>query len=103
MRCILTGQGTFVSSSGDQYEGEWQDNMRHGKGTQLSTADGSIYHGTYVMGIKEGPGTTTYLNGDRFQGDFRVDHARGQGTYILQVGGGGGAKEETVKVRVFGF
>lgn len=74
--------------------------MRHGKGTQISTLDGSIYHGIFIMGIKQGLGTTTYLNGDKFQGSFQLDHPRGAGTYELQVGG---KKEEKIKVRVFGF
>jgi hypothetical protein len=88
-----------VDASGDQYEGDWRDNVRHGHGTQLSTDDGSIYTGQYIMGIKHGPGSTTYLNGNRFEGNYVLDHSRGVGSYTLNVGTGG----EKVKLRVFGY
>ena len=38
------GFGTFVSSSGDEYEGEWKDNKQNGKGKKKSP-HGDIYEG----------------------------------------------------------
>ena len=43
LRGKMHGQGTFTWQSGDKYEGEWQNDMAHGKGAQIR-ADGSVAH-----------------------------------------------------------
>ena len=97
----FTGFGLFVSHTGDQYEGDFKDNVRHGKGTQLDTLDGSIYHGNFVMGSKEGPGSITYLSGNQFTGQFKYDHPRGVGSYKLVFGKD--MEKDIVNLRVFGY
>lgn len=97
---VRAGFGTFVSSTGDQYEGDWKDNLRHGHGTQLYTEDGSIFTGHYVSGVRHGAGQVTYLNGNRFTGHFVMDHMRGMGSYLLNVGKG---ENDRLKLKVFGY
>jgi hypothetical protein len=97
---VSSGFGTFVSSKGDQYEGDWMNNLRHGRGTQLHTDDGSIFNGQFVMGVRHGPGHVTFLNGNRYSGHFVMDHTRGVGSYLLHVGQG---EKDKLKVRVFGY
>ena len=31
---LRNGYGTFTTSNGEKYEGEWKDNYKHGKGVQ---------------------------------------------------------------------
>ena len=38
------GFGTFVSLSGEKYEGEWKDDKRNGKG-KVKRPDGDLYEG----------------------------------------------------------
>ncbi len=40
---------------GDKYEGDWQDDKRHGNGT-LTCSDGSIYEGDYKDDERHGNG-----------------------------------------------
>ena len=42
-----------------EYQGEWLDGMRHGKGT-LTYKNGSIYEGEWQRGMKWGHGKMTY-------------------------------------------
>ena len=53
---IENGQGTYTSSDGDKYVGEFKDGKQHGQGT-LTTTDGQ----KYVGGWKDG-GTTWSRN-----------------------------------------
>ena len=41
--------------NGDDYEGEWKNNMADGEGT-LRTADGTKYKGHFVKGKEDGKG-----------------------------------------------
>jgi hypothetical protein len=81
--------------------------VRHGRGTQLYTVDGSIYSGQFVMGLRHGPGAVMHLNGNRFEGTFANDHARGIGRFLLHVGRAHGADDggagEVVRLRVYGY
>lgn len=42
--------------NGDVYEGEWQEDRRHGPGTNFF-ANGDIFVGQYVLDQREGLGT----------------------------------------------
>ncbi|XP_010598160.2 MORN repeat-containing protein 3 isoform X2 [Loxodonta africana] len=43
--------------NGDRYMGEWKDDMRHGKGTQIWKKKGAIYEGDWKLGKRDGYGT----------------------------------------------
>ena len=53
--------------------------------------------------MRHGPGELTYLNGNRYEGVWDRDKIVGRGKYKLLVGTGKGGKEDTVKMRVFGY
>lgn len=54
--------GTYTSTNGNKYVGEWKDNKYHGRGTY------------------------TYANGDKYVGEFEDNKYHGQGTYTIADG-----------------
>ncbi|KAM4763789.1 MORN repeat-containing protein 3 isoform 2-T3 [Cyanocitta cristata] len=48
---------TIYAVNGDQYTGEWLDNLKHGKGTQLWKNTGAIYSGDWKFGKRDGYGS----------------------------------------------
>ncbi len=49
------GTATCTYMNGSQYEGEWVNFKRHGKG-KFTSADGSVYEGDWVNDKREGDG-----------------------------------------------
>jgi hypothetical protein len=100
------GYGTYLYSSGLQYNGEWKNGKRHGQGI-LTYPDGSEYSGgwkndrmhgqgikiynsdrlyrkytgAWENGNKQGIGTAMYLGGEQYSGDWRNGRMHGQGSY----------------------
>ncbi|KAL7986648.1 hypothetical protein Chor_012931 [Crotalus horridus] len=48
---------TVYAVNGDRYIGEWLDNIKHGKGTQIWKKSGAIYSGDWKFGKRDGFGT----------------------------------------------
>uniref|UniRef100_A0A8C5UHB5 MORN repeat-containing protein 3 n=1 Tax=Malurus cyaneus samueli TaxID=2593467 RepID=A0A8C5UHB5_9PASS len=48
---------TIYAVNGDQYTGEWLDNLKHGKGTQIWKNTGAIYSGDWKFGKRDGHGS----------------------------------------------
>ena len=40
------GRGTYTAQNGEKYNGEWQNDQRHGKG-KFSTPSGLLYEGEW--------------------------------------------------------
>ena len=49
-------KGSYKSSTGYSYEGEWKDNLKHGFG-KFTYTDGKVYEGDFANNKKEGKGT----------------------------------------------
>ena len=45
---------TVYAVNGDNYKGEWEHNLKHGKGTQYWKKSGAIYDGDWVEGLRHG-------------------------------------------------
>ena len=75
------GQGTFTFADGDKYVGEFKDGDQNGQGTFTST-NGDKYVGEYKNGERNGQGTSTRANGDKYVGEFKGGKPNGQGSYI---------------------
>ncbi len=54
----------FVSKNGDEYEGEWENGKKHGKGT-YKYCNGRVYEGSFKNGKKHGFGTYTFSDGSK--------------------------------------
>ncbi|PRP78393.1 morn motif-containing protein [Planoprotostelium fungivorum] len=73
------GQGKFVWRTGDHYEGEFKNDLQHGRGI-YTWSDGSV---TRLICL----GTYTWAyNGERYEGEFREDKIHGQGTFFYDNG-----------------
>lgn len=84
-----TGKAKCISNSiwgYDTYEGDFQDDMHHGKGT-MAYADGDKYVGQWKDGSYYGQGTMTYADGDKYVGQWKYDMRHGQGTMTYADGG----------------
>ena len=64
-----------------QYEGEWMDDMKHGKGT-FYYKNGNKYSGQFSNNLRNGYGIMYYSNGDKYEGDWKFNKKNGFGIYI---------------------
>ncbi len=72
--------GTFISTNGEKYVGEFKDNKQNGQGT-TTFANGNKYVGEYKDGKRNGHGTAIFADGDKYVGEFKNSEFHGQGTY----------------------
>lgn len=76
------GRGTWVSED-EWYEGEWQEDRRHGEGFQ-SWKDGRTYRGQFRHGKFEGHGRMEWLSSEglaSYEGQYMDDLKHGAGVY----------------------
>ena len=59
--------GVCRLANGDQYCGEWRDDVQHGPGT-CTYAQGGKYRGQWHHGLRHGQGSCAYHNGDTYKG-----------------------------------
>ena len=77
--------GEVKFSSGDKYNGGWNDQWYHGEGI-YTNLDGSKYVGEYKNGKQHGKGTYTHLNGDKYVGEYKNGKKHGKGTFTFKNG-----------------
>lgn len=73
-----TGEGKYLLSSGEKYEGNFDSDMMNGKGT-YHFINGDVYEGDLVNNKMEGQGVYTYANGDKYVGSFKNGLRDGEG------------------------
>ncbi len=88
--CPATGYrhncyGTLTYANGAKYEGEFQNNMPHGRGVG-TFYDGDKYVGEFKDGKFNGQGTYTFANGNKYVGEYKDGKYNGQGTYTFASG-----------------
>jgi len=69
---VMNDQGTYTSSSGSQYVGEWKNGDWNGQGT-FTWSDGDTYVGEFKNGSSHGQGTLTYKDGRKYEGEWKDD------------------------------
>ncbi|ORC84508.1 putative phosphatidylinositol-4-phosphate 5-kinase-like protein, partial [Trypanosoma theileri] len=83
----LNGYGKYYYfPSGDIYEGEWESDMKHGKGT-YTYASGDRYEGEWYRGKKHNRGTYLFANGDKYVGFWKDDKIHGYGVFTIKNSG----------------
>jgi hypothetical protein len=50
-------------------------------------ADGGVYHGQWLNGVKDGSGVYAYASGARYEGEWRANAKHGRGVYTFPRGG----------------
>lgn len=68
-----------------QYEGEWRDDVKHGKGS-LYYENGDKFEGQFARGQRSGYGVMEYANGDKYEGDWKLNRRNGFGIYLSAPG-----------------
>lgn len=76
------GKGTWKSTHGDCYEGNWVNGEFHGEGT-YRYANGNFYNGGWKEGKQDGQGIFLSHNGDSYEGEWKQGkmHGKGMGKY----------------------
>ena len=67
-------------AEGDEYEGDWLDNQRHGRGT-LRLAAGGSYEGGFDKGRRAGQGLALHADGSSYEGEWTDDVPHGVGNH----------------------
>ena len=71
-RNLRDGFGTYhYSSTREIYEGEWLNDLWHGRGKYFVVTGEVTINGTWDKGILNGQAEVIHGNGDRFVGTFR--------------------------------
>ncbi|CBY31602.1 unnamed protein product [Oikopleura dioica] len=74
------GKGKWVSKSGYEYDGEWDEDVIQGSGT-MNLPDGSKYSGIFESGKYQGKGTLTWKDGSSYSGPFIQNKPSGDGIF----------------------
>jgi radial spoke head protein 1 len=64
------GFGKYFYVNGDTYEGEWQNHVRHGRGTYTYALTGTKYVGMWKSGKWDGHGELIHAN-HKYVGTFK--------------------------------
>jgi len=72
----------FCDTKGSLYDGEWVNDLQHGKGTELWDYNKIMYKGDFIEGQKTGKGRFEY-EGSTYDGDFVNGKFHGQGKYYF--------------------
>eukprot|EP00466_Bigelowiella_natans_P009427 jgi/Bigna1/79142/fgenesh1_pg.60_\ len=83
------GFGTQVWAKGNKYEGQWIEGFRHGRGTFWVKSGKKLrkqYTGNWSKGLKHGLGVFFYKNGDRYEGEWNNGVREGKGTLFSENG-----------------
>lgn len=71
----VTNMKAHTFKTGAVYKGQWQDNERHGYGTQ-TWSDGSTFCGQWKQNVATGIGRFTHSDGDLYIGQWQKKHGR---------------------------
>ncbi len=79
------GRGIGIFSNGEKYVGEFKDGKRNGQGI-YTWLIGARYVGEWRDNKRNGQGTLTLANGDKYVGEWRDGQLNGQGTHTFANG-----------------
>ena len=65
------GHGKYYYLNGNTYEGDWQNDKKHGKGRYVYYSTDEYYDGDWREGERHGKGEAGYAYGDVYVGDFK--------------------------------
>ncbi|CDW73917.1 UNKNOWN [Stylonychia lemnae] len=74
------GKGVIIYNTGRLYEGDWQNDQRHGHGFE-KYVNGNTYQGQYQDGKAHGKGIYIWKNGESFDGEWIMGAKEGYGIW----------------------
>ena len=80
------GRGTYFYSNGDVYSGTWQKNLKSNYGVYIKSNHVETYAGEWRNNSRNGRGCLIQRNGTRYVGYFRQDLRHGPGVSIRRNG-----------------
>jgi hypothetical protein len=80
-----SGIGIGIVEKKGIYEGEWKDNLRHGKG-KYTWANGDVYEGDFLEGKRSGYGRYLFVSGEKYEGEWKNDLREGKGVIYSKDG-----------------
>lgn len=76
------GNGKMMYDNGNEYDGQWKNNKRDGKGTTNYSPSGNVYTGTWKTGKRHGFGVFHIKKtGDIYRGNWAHGQKSGAGVY----------------------
>jgi hypothetical protein len=78
--------GVSYYTNGNKYEGQWVENLKHGRG-KMTYANGDVYEGDWVNDERCGPGVLLTISGDRYEGHWLKDKKEGLGRFYYRATG----------------
>ncbi|MBP3917663.1 MAG: hypothetical protein J6I50_00650 [Clostridia bacterium] len=81
----MEGTGKLEYSTGDVYEGAFENGVISGNGV-FRYANGDVYEGGFLNGGKNGQGVYKWFDGSTYTGEFSDDKKNGNGVYIWSDG-----------------
>lgn len=79
------GYGKWIGANGDVYEGQWVNGVKEGFGT-YTDADGHRYVGGFKGDCRDGQCTFTYFDGSTYEGSYVNDKKEGYGVFTYADG-----------------
>ncbi len=76
----MDGKGTYIWKNGDRYIGSFKSAKRNGFGI-FYRVSGDVYEGNYVDDKREGRGKNTSPNGSFYYGEYKNGERHGQGEF----------------------
>ncbi|KAL6054939.1 MORN repeat-containing protein 1 [Balamuthia mandrillaris] len=100
---MLDGKGTMVWKNGDEYQGQWKRNQRHGSGSMTwwcipsgerkekkkkdeEGREKQSYEGQWKKDQRHGHGKMMWSDGSKYFGEWRNDEQHGVGVFIYPNG-----------------
>ncbi len=82
---VFHGQGVYYYVNGDVYRGLWRKGKPHGQGA-MQYKNGNVYEGRWANGLRHGKGVLQYRSGSRYEGDWKLGKRHGRGMYVSKSG-----------------
>lgn len=80
------GAGKITYISGNEYQGQFHNGLKHGKGQFIYASNQSVYKGQWKDDLKHGQGIQTWTTGAKYEGKFHQNKKHGQATYTMANG-----------------